>query len=885
MALNIIDFSRGIRPEEIQSNFEYLQEQLSRERISVGGTGISSGLNITPRINDREFCIEVSAGSVIDEQGDEIFIEKTVLEVEPPMLNPNKEVLTLDKNKTVTLRHIPYALNRRKPSQYLESYEPEFSGIEIKYENSINKDDFIRVRDIQDKTITVTGALIDTIEVSYQYAAKRIEAVYIDKNFKVCVTEHGSISDTTPSAPSIPLDAKFLIAYIEVNNEYKDETDSLSHAYIIVRDDLKKIRNIYTDTNGDLFICGTPFDDLQIIHIKEPTDPKENSFWFNEADNTLYCWRPVNKFSYKNKIEIPPDFDLDMPDYIFSTYMDFRIGEGELSIYLNDNKLVLGTDYEEVQLNSPTYAGNSSDSTRGNTFRILKTLIRYDGLKDVLVPGKDVLTYIITYKDGEYMWVPINKMNYIPVKNTKVYSTYYDGIDNKYIYEIDGNGNRVAYFDSSIAKSLGVNKTTEYPNKYQYFLFHRTEDLNMHFTPNRNELSILINQMPLHEDQFKEITLLDLYTKQVPEEIISAAASKFGWTSQYIADQCNAEKSFDNSGIGFMLTEPLDCGKDAENIGYTQYNGSGDLFVEAIVERRICTTPLNQKLERSATFVFEDSIRVDENFDGIVVFPEAKYRYSEHQLEVFVNGMKQIEGVDYVEEFGYFKILSASENLYKIIPPINKEEYDYKDQDFFIRKKAAVCNKFAFLEEKMPAVGAMISIRITTNIYSYDHINDILNTISDDLLTAKDTIFDYKKTIDSLKEQIENRVKTVEDVIAKYALEDKKYLTTEDVLNIGQMAPQIVSNTVKSLKHINESITLIEEKTTYSLSDVWEEDYINVFHHNKENNIDSYLIRDTHYKITDVDNACYLILSNVSFHPGDILYISGIKLSNKREFK
>jgi hypothetical protein len=99
------------------------------------------------------------------------------------------------------------------------------------------------------------------------------------------------------------------------------------------------------------------------------------------------------------------------------------------------------------------------------------------------------------------------------------------------------------------------------------------------------------------------------------------------------------------------------------------------------------------------------------------------------------------------------------------------------------------------------------------------------------------------------------------------------------------MAPQIVSNSVKSLKHINESITLIEEKTTYSLSDVWEEDYINIFHHNKENNIDSYLIRDTHYKITDVDNACYLILNNVSFHPGDILYISGIKLSNKREFK
>ena len=43
MSLNIIDFSDGIRPEEIQENFEKLEDQISRERLGVGGSGIAYG--------------------------------------------------------------------------------------------------------------------------------------------------------------------------------------------------------------------------------------------------------------------------------------------------------------------------------------------------------------------------------------------------------------------------------------------------------------------------------------------------------------------------------------------------------------------------------------------------------------------------------------------------------------------------------------------------------------------------------------------------------------------------------------------------------------------------------------------------------------------------
>lgn len=76
MSLKKIDFSDGIRAEEIQNNFEDLQAQIDRERKSVGGAGIASGLEITPIVTQNEFAIEVSEASIIGKDGQEIHIDK-----------------------------------------------------------------------------------------------------------------------------------------------------------------------------------------------------------------------------------------------------------------------------------------------------------------------------------------------------------------------------------------------------------------------------------------------------------------------------------------------------------------------------------------------------------------------------------------------------------------------------------------------------------------------------------------------------------------------------------------------------------------------------------------------------------------------------------------
>jgi hypothetical protein len=886
LALNIINFSNGIRPEEIQNNFEYLQEQISRERVNVGGSGIASGLEITVNVTADTFQIELSDGSIIDDEGQEVFIKGQAIDINPPILYQCKEYLTLSEEKTISFKHTPYALSRRAPVEQLLSYEPEHSGIRINYRNSMNVDDYIRVRNILGKTAVVAGSISKDLEVTYYYTAKRIDTLYLDEDLKIKVKE--GTTSTTPSA-ILPTDAKYLIAYLEINNEYKDEKDPSPHAYIYVKNDLKTIRNLYTTKDGQLYICGIPFDELQIVHLQEPTEPKEHALWLNLTDNTLYCWRATDEFVYKNKIDISTDFINNVDaELIFSTYMDFVPGSGELKVYLNDVQLMIGRDYEEINNTLPTYAGNRGDSESSNTFRILQTLERADGFEDVLIPG-DVLMYTISYKDSQYTWVPLNKQSYITAKSTKVYCTHYEDMNDKYLY-----GDK-AYFDSAVANKLGINPVSNYPNKYQYFIFDRVEDIDMHFTPNRKELSVMINQMYLHEDQFREITVFDFIEKNLPDEIL-AAATDFGWSTDYLEKHFNG--SYDRTGIGFMLTDPLDAGSKAEIINdWREYTGSNDLFVEAIVEHRVCNAPLNRKLERSATFIYEDSFEAPNNFNNVVTFDRAKYRFDEHQLEVFLNGVKQNLGIDYIEQFGYLKEntkeISTDDIKY---PPIDDDPNYTGDQNYFIRKKSAVCTKFKFL--KNVSEGSIVSYKITTNVYSYDHINNILDNIGDALRDCNTTVKDFTNSMNEFKDDVYDRLDRTEEKVNSYIADENlhKYLTSDSILTLSQMPPVIVKNAIKSLSHINRSVKLLQGQDNYTLQDIWPEDYLNIFCHvlieneSGDEEYDICLVNGLHYSINSVGNSsCYLQLKDelkkklkYGTHITNTLYISGIKLSSNR---
>lgn len=273
MNVKLIDFSDGIREKEINQNFEILENQINRERRNVGGAGVASGLEITPVINSNEFAIIVSEASIITETGEEIHIPERKMNIELPKLAKEIEYLTCNSGNQITVKHTPYSLNRRSTVETSNMFIPSASGINVKYRDSIAQDDYIRVRAINDKTVSLTGITRREVIITYQYTAKRIDTVYIDKNDELKI-----ISSTTSPTPSLmlPNDYKYLIAFLEIDGMFTDKTGK-QYANITVRKDLRNIRNIYTDKYGDLWLCGIPFKDLQVIHLVEPKDPKENT--------------------------------------------------------------------------------------------------------------------------------------------------------------------------------------------------------------------------------------------------------------------------------------------------------------------------------------------------------------------------------------------------------------------------------------------------------------------------------------------------------------------------------------------------------------------------------------------------------------------------------
>ena len=833
MSLKKIDFSDGIRAEEIQINFEDLQSQINRERKNVGGAGIASGLEITPIITQNEFAIEVSEASIIGNDGQEIHIDRQKLKIELPKLAKEVEYLTSNASNQIRLRHIPYALNRRMTVETQGIFSPMQSGIEIKYRDSIAKDDYIRVRAINGNTLSLTGLTRRDLVVTYQYTGKRIDTIYIDKNDTLRV-----ISSTTSPTPSImmPKDYKYLIAFIEIDGTYLDE-DGRCYANITLRKDLRSIRNIYTDASGELWLCGIPFKDLQIIHMTEPLDPKEYTLWYDTATNTLKTWRSTDKLIYMNEYTVTTDF-INNPDVAkdYSTDMYYYTGKNQLSVYVNDVKLD-EEQFDELINGVPADIKDADKKAMSNTFRI-NTELRLG----------DKIVYKIENFDKHMMWVPVNHSSYINAKEIRLFSP-------------DSEEGKTNYFASSKAIALGKDENF-YPYRYQYFLFDRTKDLNMLYTPGKHELEVMVNQIPLHEDQFEEITIYDLYGQYLPDSVVEAAAAHFGWT---LAELEKYSGEYENTGIGFKLVEPLDVALAEEQ------NGAMDLYVEASVQRRVNDGPLKRKLQRTASFVKEEVSNVDE--EGYVDIQDAYYHFGENQLEVYYEGKKLTNGVDFIEgtDLSDENILDEEGNIMHLAP----------------RSKGAKTKQFKILNSNIKQV----TYRITTTIYSYDHINNLIDELDYNALTAVKKVDElYDKTVEmqnELQYSLEELSEEIEEIKGIFDDLDGRYITKDSIISMSQMPPIMVSNMVQSLSHISSSITFNAGKKEYSVkSEIREEDFVMVIKRDVSNQLDKFLIRGVDYSIYNTstqegayEDTIFSISDSAAalMNTGDIIIFTGIK--------
>ena len=835
MSMHIINFSDGIRSEEIQDNFEILDNQIKRTRLSVGGSGIASGLNVTPIVTNEQFAIKLSASSIIDKNGNETFINEQIINIERPRLSKQCEYLNADVNNQVQLKEVPYMLDRKQPVQYGNTLSSLYTGIKISYQNSASTDDYIRVKSVNGKVLTLTGLTRRQIIVNYYSTAKRIDTIYLDENDNVCV-KASSITSTTPSA-ILPEKYNYLIAYVLIDNNYINNSNDTPHANIVLKKDLRKTRNIYTDENGTLYLNGVAFNDLHLITTEEPADPKPNQLWLK--GNTLYVWQAIDNYTYKRNIEITNSYDF-VGYHDIQTNIDYCVNKDQLKVYINSVQLQ-ETEYDELFGGIPTSIQDIPANTYSNKFRIYKDFV-----------VGDIITYTITFNESGFKWVPINKESYVRTREYKVY-----GVDDSW-----PNSN---YWTSNQALSLDKDEKG-YPYKYTYFIFDANTDRNMLFSPANNEIDVIINQMPLHKDQYSEITLDILDT--LPESVRNAIRDVYGWSNDVIH---RMNELYDDIGIGIMLNNPLDS---IYNEGLFNSNNiminEHELYVEIIANRSCSSVNNKRKLQRASTFIFENSFIVDNTFNTIVDLGDKYYRYNENQLDVYINGIRMTKDIDYIEGIDL--------------------DNDLNDEAVMLRTRGTISKQFKI---KRPLnIGDVISYKITSSFYSYDHINSLIDKLETDqeACNAKvETLYDSTmKLHDNTNAVISDMQNQLNIYIGNANDSLNSYLTQDSIISESQLSPDVVNKIPQSIDHIHHVITFgTYNNIGYDVSNyLREEDFILIWWRDIANgNIDRMLLPDEDYTLeTEMNNAgtinVYLKLSdNVlnNIKTDDKLIIRGIK--------
>lgn len=169
--------------------------------------------------------------------------------------------------------------------------------------------------------------------------------------------------------------------------------------------------------------------------------------------------------------------------------------------------------------------------------------------------------------DGEYNWYPVNDL-------------------------------------SRFKRECRIFKVDELPKDLQTFDFDLMGETQLRFTPGAHQLTVIIDQVVVMEDQLIELTDDDTETNV--------------------------------SGHGFKLVDPLD----------------EPTIVEVRVDHNAYRTDDCYKdvFEKTACFVYDNNITVASATSGSTYYTtDIEYEYGQKQLEVWVNGLKLVRGLDFFE--------------------------------------------------------------------------------------------------------------------------------------------------------------------------------------------------------------------------------------------
>lgn len=667
--MKVIDFSQGIKSTEVMNNDLALQQQIETERLSIAGYGINYGLDLT--LSD-DFNLIVGDGTIVDKQGIESYIEGATFSINKPNLITRKQRVLPTNKGQITLNDIPYSDRSTCPSEYEEK---SYWGIEAYYEDDISTN--LNISAISGNTI-YTNAKDENrfVIVKYNTAYDRIDTVYIDNNYKVNIKTG---IDSTTASSYIPNNCNYVLGFIKiVSKHYLQDSQKYAAKASIIKE-FSNRRTVYTDINNNLYLCGIAFDSLLKIYFDEPSSPKEGMFWYDMTTNKLKVWRRTDNFVFTNTMKYTIINPNDKQK--FKTSVGYK--KSQLSVFieernhlgdkvwtkLNDNQLEYYTDLDETK----------KDKDESKEFRIIPKLVSNTNIK-----------YTINRYDDSYYWVPINDTSYISVNECKMWAPNSD------------NTNLVEYLAGLNIEDM----IEERPNHDLTHFIFKADQINLRFTPYKNEMSLMIDQIPLHRDQFIELTVEDILNN---DELTQIAIDNYGWTNELLQDIKDNNLEV---GIGFKLLNSLDR----------------PAFIEVNIQHRVNDSILKNKLQRSASFAKSETIIYDKSIhlkDNIATFKTTiPYRCNEQQLDVYINGIRV------------------------------KDELIIENT--LMNTRGSMCNSFSIDTTKIDLTNnSEITYKIVTNIYSYDHIQSVVEQTQETLINK---IADLEYKIEKLNTKIDNLI-------------------------------------------------------------------------------------------------------------------------------
>ena len=365
--LKPINFKNSIRGDNIQLNFEYLQDRIRSESLSSGGRGIIEGMEITV-INSSE--IRVSPGRYIDATGDEVYFpggEYRVKRFEP--VGREARGLKVNALGQISLPSRPYSTffggyfttghyDYLYPTPDL-SFKSTASGVNIKAVK------------IENEVVTFDAGMWAGREVTanYLYARNRMDTVLINKkNGLVVVT--GTMS---PSMSHIDLSDYgdcVIVGMLEVSIHKETQ--------VTVHYNEREERPIYVDADNNLYLNGTEY---RRIFFEKPDMPKQFDVYVDYVNGDIYSyiyqegalgWVKVNGPSTGIQKEIKiiapdnPDFPEDMQTFQFNEDSDLKYhfipGLNQMEIII-DNAPLMSDQFEEIKV-------NNGDLNNGRGFRL-----------------------------------------------------------------------------------------------------------------------------------------------------------------------------------------------------------------------------------------------------------------------------------------------------------------------------------------------------------------------------------------------------------------------------------------------------------------------------------------------------------------------------------